>query len=1441
MKLQSWLILIIFLVTSSFRLVAQIYTFKNFDYQEGLNLVSILAVEESDDGYIWFGTDGAGLMRYDGKEFNSLEEEQGRNNRHVNDINFIDNGVLFSTKYRGVFSLENKSINKLSFINKVSGSHAISFHNGTYVVLQDQGLRIYKDSVLIQERTISPYNPNFQHFGNCLLDDELLVLSSDMNFHIKNDSIQGLYEWFGVSEKTLSDYEIAYEKSDTLFLMDKYFYKTLSMPLNNVKKENLRISRSDKTILLPNEHILKWDRKDNVIAFITNQGRVIEYDIKSCNFKLLSGNADQLILGATDILIDRNNDIWVTSSINGAYRISLEPFTNLNNSELFNEPHITFVAKTIDSTYLMSVAGKGTFIGKEFNEKSFKNNKEIYVTSLTTIGDTQIVSTRSGVYEIDGNELKNYPFLEQIKGQKISLVKNAFGYLWYSIEGKGLKRKDLKTGEIDEFITTPSYFYNGIVSKDSSSLFFGTNSGVIRYDRIEDELETISRDVDGQSLGSYVGNSIMDVHGTIWFSFDDGLMGITAKGKRIAITEAKILPSLLIYTLNADRFGNLIVGSHKGITVIKVSNNGEVLSSRTYNKENGFYGHETHMRSSFQTEDGSILLGTLSGVILVKPSLFTKKNRLNKPKIYSFKNKNIEQLVNVSDTINLNSEDNNLLIDFKSVNAKSNFVVYKYRLLGGDKKYIEWSDWDAEQEAIYNNLKSGIYTFEVISSIDGDNESDVSSLRFNVEIPFYKNKWFIIIVIGLVVLINILILDRSSNFNRKNIILSRDIVADRSMAKSILVFGAAANTLGHLFAPRIDPTLVNHDLSAIAFGLIILVLYFMITFIDSTLTKTRIYLALGFLLLLGYNLAFTYLSDIHPFYFVATLLVTFVAPYTLEKLRSAVLVGLAMGIFSVIIIFLVDQAQFNQYLFLMGVALASFLMIYKTYLRNNSLEQLIFTSGIVNKGNALVVAFDKKGKVSYSSENIELLLGMKKTLKGENVLTLNDYQPTFNGLKGFTNDNLINEFKEGAIFVTPLITIKSEVVYYQWSCKQFSDEVRIILGQDVTEKINLENYYELIVRNADDLIFQTDTSGNFTFANEKCCEVFARTKEELLGLSILDVIDSNYNEKVNNFFKESLKIRNKGGYKEFPIHTPQSDLKWLGLNLTTMKRIGSENMVTGFLGLARDITDTRKANAIIKDQNKDITASINYAQRIQFNMLPSSEDFEELFEDSLVLFRPKDIVSGDFFWLHEVDGKTIVILSDCTGHGVPGSFMTLLGINILNQIIIEAKNTNPGEILNQLDERLAEVLPRDGRNYVQDGMEVVVCVFDNKSNQFEYALAGGRFVIIDKTENRLEVIKGQSKHIGDLPRVANFSYKTEKLSLEENQNMYIFSDGYPDQFGGERNKKLTIKKFLNLINEISHLPMLEQNKILNEQLTNWVGEYSQTDDITMIGLSGNKF
>ena len=945
--------------------------------------------------------------------------------------------------------------------------------------------------------------------------------------------------------------------------------------------------------------------------------------------------------------------------------------------------------------------------------------------------------------------------------------------------------------------------------------------------------------IDSTDLGSYSGNSVIDSYGNLWFSLDFGLWCYNTKGEIKGVYEEKYLPSTLIYTLAADNYGNLLIGTNKGITVLQVSENGNPISSLTYNKENGFAGYETHMRSCYTDERGNVFVGTLEGVFMIRPNLLMKNTIPPPPFVVGIQNKLGGPMLDIKDDNVFNDGENNVSILFKSINTKNDFVKYSYRLIGWEE---EWSNWSSEGVAMFSDLPSGNYRFEARATIDGESVSEVRIYEFSVNIPFYKSKWFILFGIGLIVVLNIFLLEKTKNFSRKNIILSKDTATDYRGIAAILLFGAVANTGAHLFASRIDATIENHDVSTIIAGFMVFTLFVLVTFVNSFRARASTLLTIGFIIIIAQNFIGVYYSNLHPFFLMAIILTCFVSPIVFRSFKSATAFAFIMIAISVGIIFNLKDTHYNQFLFIIGIFIAAFLTVFLTYIRNNSLEKLIFTSGVVNKGNVLVIAFDRNGKISYNSENITKIIDINGgDLKGVLVSDLNKYQPKFETENKFANVDLKNEFREGKIFVTPLFTKLGEVVYYQWSCKEFSEDVRVILGQDVTDKINLENYYELIVRNADDLIFQTDPYANLTFVNHKCVETFKYTEEEILGKPTTFIVHPDYKDIVQEFYNQQFVERKRTTYFEFPIIDGEGNERWLGQNVTTLLKPGADNIITGFLGLARDITERRKASAIIKEQNKDITASINYARRIQFNMLPRSTDFDQFFDEHFVLFRPKDIVSGDFYWVGEIDNKVIVICSDCTGHGVPGSFMTLLGINLLNQIIIEAKVTDAADILNELDERLIEVLPRDGRNKIKDGMEAVVLVFHKDDTRVQYACAGGRFATTDENNDELSIHKGDHKHIGDvLDDNVDFKYSAHDLSIEKNQTVYLFSDGYPDQFGGSKNKKLTFKKYLALLDTLTHQSLTEQNYILKDHLKEWIGEHPQTDDITVIGIKGVK-
>ena len=255
---------------------------------------------------------------------------------------------------------------------------------------------------------------------------------------------------------------------------------------------------------------------------------------------------------------------------------------------------------------------------------------------------------------------------------------------------------------------------------------------------------------------------------------------------------------------------------------------------------------------------------------------------------------------------------------------------------------------------------------------------------------------------------------------------------------------------------------------------------------------------------------------------------------------------------------------------------------------------------------------------------------------------------------------------------------------------------------------------------------------------------------------------------------------------------------------------------------------------MVEERNHDITNSINYAKRIQDAILPARELKFKLFPDAFVMFLPKDIVSGDFYWFTEKNGKRIIAAIDCTGHGVPGAFMSLIGNTFLHEIINEKGVTNPSEILNQLRNKVISSLKQtDVIDSTKDGMDMALLVFNDENNSVEYAGANNPLWVI-RNGQCLE-FKADKRPIGFF-KGAGLPFTNHVMQLEKGDRLYLFSDGYADQFGGPRGKKFKYKQLEELLISLGHLPMLEQEKVLLDRFNAWKGDLEQVDDVCVIGI-----
>ena len=262
----------------------------------------------------------------------------------------------------------------------------------------------------------------------------------------------------------------------------------------------------------------------------------------------------------------------------------------------------------------------------------------------------------------------------------------------------------------------------------------------------------------------------------------------------------------------------------------------------------------------------------------------------------------------------------------------------------------------------------------------------------------------------------------------------------------------------------------------------------------------------------------------------------------------------------------------------------------------------------------------------------------------------------------------------------------------------------------------------------------------------------------------------------------------------------------------------------------------KKQMEIVEEKNAEIMSSIRYAQRIQNALLTSDEHWDAISQDYFVMLKPKDVVSGDFYWAHYFnDNKAIWVAADCTGHGVPGAFMSMLGIGFLNEIVIEDNIHYPDEILNRLRTKIINALRQKGMQHQQmDGMDLALCLLDKNNSKLYYAGANNPLWIM--RNNEIIEVAPDKQPVGFLVNNESEPFTMHEINLVKGDTLYTFTDGYADQFGGDKGKKYKYKRFRDLLKSVGNLPMNKQKESIELAFEEWKGSHEQVDDVCIIGV-----
>jgi serine phosphatase RsbU (regulator of sigma subunit) len=303
-------------------------------------------------------------------------------------------------------------------------------------------------------------------------------------------------------------------------------------------------------------------------------------------------------------------------------------------------------------------------------------------------------------------------------------------------------------------------------------------------------------------------------------------------------------------------------------------------------------------------------------------------------------------------------------------------------------------------------------------------------------------------------------------------------------------------------------------------------------------------------------------------------------------------------------------------------------------------------------------------------------------------------------------------------------------------------------------------------------------------------------------------------------------------------------------NLKRTKKILEQTVKERTLEIVLQKDEISLQKHIVEEKHREISDSINYAKRIQSALLTSQEYWDAISPDNFVIWRPKDVVSGDFHWAYQITignkhlmtSQEIAIwcAADCTGHGVPGAFMSMLGMSFLNEIVIENVNLKPADILNKLRKKIISALEHGGTGHIEqkDGMDIALCVWHKNSNILEYAGANNPVWIMrpikDTRAHEIIELKANRMPVGYHYDAKDFS--DFKFQLQKGDAIYVFTDGFVDQFGGPDGKKYKSKKFKEMLLSIQHLNMKDQALMINKEFNDWRGNNEQIDDLCLVGV-----
>lgn len=498
---------------------------------------------------------------------------------------------------------------------------------------------------------------------------------------------------------------------------------------------------------------------------------------------------------------------------------------------------------------------------------------------------------------------------------------------------------------------------------------------------------------------------------------------------------------------------------------------------------------------------------------------------------------------------------------------------------------------------------------------------------------------------------------------------------------------------------------------------------------------------------------------------------------------------------------------------------------------------------LLNNASEFISIYDQNQQLKFESPSVKRILGYSQD---DDIIGMDPEMLTPRGYR--TINNLFSYLKQtpGGESVAQYAYLKKngEKLFLETKGKNLLHDPAIkgiiFNTQDITERIRAEKEERMKSRmqslseNSPDMILRINTSGKLVYANPAVGNFIGLSIHEITKKRIAELeIDERFISFVNDVLLRAKK--NEGQI----IQEIEVDSQY-GTQIMQIKAIpelNEDNLLESVLFVAHDMTEFKKIEQEIKEKNKKISDSINYAQRIQTSILPDTNFLQRYFPRSFIFYRPKDVVSGDFPWFVKKDETFYVAAVDCTGHGVPGALLSFIGYFLLNNIVNVDDGFDAAQILELLHQDVRTTLKQnDEGNNGRDGMDLALCKIDKENKVIQFAGAHNPLYLL--RDGELIEYKGSRKGIGGKPLLKKKEkyFENHEIPYQDGDKIFIFSDGLPDQLGGDKRRKYQTKRIKEALIESDDLTMAHFARHFSTDFYEWMGEEKQVDDVLLIGI-----